>query len=582
MSGIGKGITSSSIALLLKEGGAAVNMAKIDPYLNVDAGTMNPFEHGECFVLEDGMEADLDLGNYERFLERPLTAASSITTGQVFTEVLAKERAGAFLGKTVQIVPDVTDAIIRRLDALCAGYDYLVVELGGTVGDMESLPFYMALRQMQLQRGRAAFVCVHVSCLLTEALKTKPTQHSVQELNRQGIFPDVLCLRLPAGRSTIPDATRAKLALRCGVKTVVANPTCGSIYEVPHVFLREGLLGAICPAMRPPALAAYESLAVLRVHPWRRVAVVGKYTSEEDAYLSVRRALDHAFGAAGTRVAVDWVDADALVAKEWCDGEEGEGVGVDGLGGGKSGLGGVGGKGVSEDGDAPARSHPFPYDGVIIPGGFGARGTDAMLRVIATCRRRGVPTLGICLGFQLMVVDWARAAGHPTATSEEFGTGSPRDWVIRLHTDQAEGGAMGGTLRKGGFDIRVDTARHPLLRRLCAGEVCAEGYLGSGAEEGGECGGDGVTGDTALLHQRFRYRYEVNPSWVEPGSDASVSFTGYVRGSRCMADSDVPNIFLRHDHPFFLGTQSHPEFTSNLTHPSPFFTLFVEAVLHHH
>lgn len=507
MSGIGKGITSSSIALLLKEAGAKVSMAKIDPYLNVDAGTMNPFEHGECFVLEDGMEADLDLGNYERFLEQPLTKEASITTGQIFLEVLTKERRGDFLGKTVQVVPDVTNAIIERVRSLAEGNDYFVIELGGTVGDIESSHFYMALRQMQLEWGRDAFTFVHVSCLLTDALKTKPTQHSVQELNRQGIFPDILCLRLPHNHTTIPDDVKAKLCLRCGVKTVIANPTCDSIYKVPHIFLEEGMLEALDTSLTRPLLETYQTQASLPFHPSKRIGVIGKYTNEEDAYLSVRRALEHAFGFHGCQVEVDWVDADIVV------------------------------KNLDR----------FPWDGVIIPGGFGLRGAEAMLQVIEKCRVEKIPILGICLGFQLMVIDWARASDWPHATSEEFG-GEPKDWVVRLHRDQEGVGDMGGTLRKGGYDVRIHT-EDAISRHLL--------------EESGE----------SHIHQRFRYRHEVNPTWSR--KDDRVVFTGWIDG----LNDHVPNIFYRKSHPFFLGTQSHPEFTSNLSNPSPFFTLFVKNVL---
>jgi len=521
MSSIGKGITSSSIALLLRAAGQDVTMAKVDPYLNIDAGTMNPFEHGECFVLDDGMEADLDLGNYERFLERDLTKASAITSGQIYSDVLSAEREGRYLGKTVQMVPHITEEIVRRLTSLVEGgpSKIVVVEVGGTVGDIESEIFYCALRAMRQRLGRSTFCHVHVSIAMQTAgleIKTKPTQHSVQELNKRGIVPDILCLRLPSGVTDLKEGDKAKLAAFCGHSFLLLNPTCPSVYGVPAIFQSQGLLGYFgLKGTKAEILAPFDHLAGCRRHPGRRIAIVGKYLHSHDdgsaydgsdAYLSLRHALDHAAVAAwgdGTLTTLDWYDADEF------------------------------------DGKEPIKKRP---QAMILTGGFGSRGYEGFIQAAAYARDHRIPILGICLGFQLMAIDCARAEGYDADTTEK--NPEVKCPIIHLQEASRKNSAKGGTLRRGGH--LVDAVNPPMAKVIPS------------------------------MVERFRHRYHLNTAILETHPLPQVEWDGYVGDL-----PGVPTRLTRKDHPFYWATQAHCELTSCPSRPSPYFVALLNVALDH-
>ena len=532
MSGIGKGITSSSLALLLRAAGARVTMAKVDPYLNEDAGTMSPYEHGECFVLDDGMEADLDLGNYERFLERPLTKASAITSGQIYRAVFDKERRGDYLGKTVQMLPHVTDEICERIKALTRHQDTIaVVELGGTVGDIESDIFYAALRKLHYSEGRDAFCHVHVSVLMETAggeLKTKPTQQSVQELNKRGIMPDMLCLRLPKGINDISKSLKAKLGEACGYPTIFVSPTCSSVYAVPGIFDSQNVLDTILyPGVHedmrrdtlgnpaPHILAPFSKIATGVRSAKMKITIVGKYLHRNakgeaydasDAYLSLRHALDHA--------AIS-IDSLTLPTLEWVDAED-----------------------VIDKKDYWLTRKDEPQ-AIILTGGFGSRAFDGFIQTALYALDKKIPILGICLGFQMMALALAHLSNMKDADTTERNpeTLSP---VIHIHHDSKEDDTKGGTLRRG---LHLVTSVNPLM------------------------------GNTIrTMKERFRHRYHLNPAFLS-SFDPSVQWDGEV--------DDLPGVPTRlmvQGHPFFWGTQAHCELTSCPSHPSPYFVQLIKAI----
>ena len=528
-SSLGKGLTASSLGQLLTARGLRVTMQKLDPYLNVDPGTMNPFQHGEVFVTEDGAETDLDIGHYERFLDRDLSGNANVTTGQIYSAVIAKERRGEYLGDTVQVIPHITDEIKARISAMAAAGsdgrtpDVVITEVGGTVGDIESLPFLEACRQVRHDMGRDNCFFLHVSLVPYLApsgeLKTKPTQHSVAALRNIGIQPDAVVCR--ADRE-IPDALKRKIALMCDVDTdgVVAAPDAQSIYDIPKVLHAEGLDAFVVRRLGLPFRDVDWTVwgdLLERVHDpadTARIAVVGKYVDLPDAYLSVIEALRAGGFAHRARVEIRWVSADTC-RTELCA---------------ANALAGV--------------------DGVLIPGGFGVRGIEGKIGAIRHARTGGLPVLGLCLGLQCMVIEVARSlAGLDGANSAEFDPGCAHP-VIATMADQVDVVAgerdMGGTMRLGAYPAR-----------LAAGSQVARAY---GARE---------------VSERHRHRYEVNNAYREKLTAAGLVLSGLSPDSHL-----VEFVELSQDlHPFFVGTQAHPELKSRPTRPHPLFAAFVRAAL---
>ena len=513
MSGLGKGITAASTGRLLANAGFDVTAVKVDPYLNVDAGTMNPYEHGEVYVLKDGGEVDLDLGNYERFLGTDMTFDHNVTTGKTYQHVIERERAGDYLGKTVQIIPHVTDDIKRRIREAAEGSDVCLIEIGGTVGDIESMPFLEALRQFANEEDPEDILFTHVTLVpysKNGEQKTKPTQHSVKELRSIGLQPDILVGRC---EDRLASDVKEKIALFCDVPTdaVFSNPDVEDIYHVPLMVEDEGLDEYVMERLD----IADEALPkAKRSTEWRElvtrertdavdVALVGKYALE-DAYMSIHEALKHAGIHTETEVNVLWVDADETRAEH-------------------------------EERLASA-------DAVVVPGGFGSRGTDGKIEAIRYARENDVPFLGLCLGFQMAVVEHARnVLGLADAHSAELDPDTPHP-VIDLLPEQYETEDMGGTMRLGAHetDIEPDT----LAAAVYGADSCTE---------------------------RHRHRYEVNPEYID-----DLETEGFVFSGR--ADNRM-EILEREDHPFFFGTQAHPEFRSRPDRASPPFVALVEAAL---
>ena len=513
MSGLGKGITAASTGRLLKNAGFDVTAVKVDPYLNVDAGTMNPFEHGEVYVLKDGGEVDLDLGNYERFLDEDMTFDHNVTTGKVYQHVIGKERAGDYLGKTVQIIPHVTDDIKRRIREAAEGSDICIVEVGGTVGDIEGMQYLEALRQFAHEEDEEDFLLLHVTLVpysKNGEQKTKPTQHSVKEMRSIGIQPDVVVGRCD---DRLDPETKEKIALFCDVPTeaVFSNPDVEDIYHVPlfvedegldeHVMDRLGLRERALPADERDT--AWRDLVTREREGSVKVALVGKY-GLEDAYISIYEALKHAGLERQVEVETEWIHSEDLA-----DGHDGQ---LD---------------------DA---------DGIVVPGGFGSRGTEGKIEAIRYARENRVPYLGLCLGFQLAVVEFARNVLElEDAHSAEMDSDTSHP-VIDILPEQADTEEMGGTMRLGAHQTTItpDTL----------------------AEE--------VYGSTSCT-ERHRHRYEVNPQYFEDFAETELTFSG--RAGRRM------EILELDDHPFFLGTQFHPEFRSRPTRASPPFVGLLSAIL---
>ncbi|MDQ1717285.1 MAG: synthase [Pseudonocardiales bacterium] len=533
-SSLGKGLTASSLGSLLKARGLRVTMQKLDPYLNVDPGTMNPFQHGEVFVTEDGAETDLDVGHYERFLDTDLVGSANVTTGQIYSSVIAKERRGEYLGDTVQVIPHITNEIKDRIRAMAqpAAFrpgappeipDVVITEVGGTVGDIESLPFLEAARQIRHELGRDNCFFLHVSLVPYLApsgeLKTKPTQHSVAALRSIGITPDAVVCR--ADRE-IPDALKRKISLMCDVdaEAVVAATDAPSIYEIPKVLHSEGLDAYVVRRLGLPFRdvdwTVWGDLLDRVRHPKREVtvALVGKYIDLPDAYLSVTEALRAGGFAHRAKVNVRWV------ASDLCETPVGASAQLSGA------------------------------DAVLIPGGFGIRGIEGKLGAIRYARERSIPTLGLCLGLQCMTIEAARhLAGIADANSAEFDPDTS-DPVIATMADQVDivaGNAdLGGTMRLGAYPAK-----------LLPGSVVAQAY------------------GTTEVSERHRHRYEVNNSYRDALTAAGLVISGTSPDGRLVEFVELP----REVHPFFVATQAHPELKSRPTRPHPLFSEFISAAV---
>ena len=518
VSSVGKGVTAAALGRLLKERGFAVAVQKLDPYINVDPGTMSPYQHGEVFVLDDGAETDLDLGHYERFIDVSLNRVCNVTTGQVYAEVIAKERRGDFLGGTIQVIPHITNEIKRRIGlvAKTTGAEIVLVEVGGTVGDIESLPFLEALRQMRKDVGRENSLYVHVTWLpqigATGELKTKPTQHSVRELRSIGINPDIIVAR---SDHPVDESLRDKIALFCDVDrpAVVPMVTTPVLYEVPLMLEEAGVgdyvLGRLgLKARHKPDWNAWLRLVseVRRNKPSVRVALVGKYVELHDAYMSVREALNHAGLSLGIEVNINWVHSTDL--------ERGRGWDL-------------------------VRS----ADGIIVPGGFGSRGIEGKIQAIRYARQERVPYLGLCLGMQLMVIEFAREVlGDDLVNSTEFDRGTPHP-VIDLMPDQRDIADMGGTMRLGLYPCALQP-----------GTIAKRAY------------------QTDLVNERHRHRFEFNNAYREVLQTAGMRYSGISPDGRLVEIAELA------DHPFMLGSQFHPEFLSRPNRPHPLFSAFLQAV----
>jgi CTP synthase len=510
-SSLGKGLTASSLGRLLKARGLRVTMQKLDPYINVDPGTMNPFEHGEVFVTDDGGETDLDLGHYERFIDESLTRDSNATTGSIYSAVLAAERRGDYLGRTVQVIPHITDEIKRRITRLAReDVDVVITEVGGTVGDIEILPFLEAIRQFRLDVGRDRVCYVHVTLvpMIVAEQKTKPTQHSVTELRGRGIQPDAIVCRSEAPLS---DGLKRKISNLCDVpvEAVVNAADASNLYEIPLVLHDEGLDAVVCKILalgdRDPELSEWEILVDRIENPERsaRVGIIGKYVSLQDAYLSVAESLKHGGFHHGVEVEIDWIQA-----------EDVEGLLADG--------------------------RLRDLDGIVIPGGFGERGIEGKIAAAGYAREHDIPCLGLCLGMQAMTIEFARnVLGLQGAHSSEFDPTSPYP-VIDLMESQRDVTDLGGTMRLGAY-----------VAQLEEGSQVAEIY------------------GSTVVSERHRHRYEFNPRFRS-------RFDG--SGFRCSGtspDGRLVEFVELDDHPFWVGTQAHPEFKSRPTRPSPLFREFV-------
>ena len=518
LSGIGKGLVTCSVGKMLQTRGYSVTPIKCDPYLNVDAGTMNPYIHGEVFVLDDGYEADMDLGAYERFLGLELTGLNNVTSGQLYQQVIQREREGGYLGHCVQIIPHVTDEIKRRIRLVAekSRADVVLIECGGTVGDIESLPFLEAFRQMRQEERRGDTILVHVTLVpVLEAvgeLKTKPTQHSVKELRAIGLQPDIIVARCEAG--PLPGAVKSKIALYCSVeeRAVLTSVNVETIYELPLLLEEESMGVVLCEYLgldgRKPDWAEWRRMVTRFKEPKDvvKIAMCGKYAELADCYVSVNEALRHSAAKAGCRVQIDWIETEAF--------EEEPGK-VEDLSG---------------------------YDGVLVPGGFGKRGALGKVRAIEYCRTKDKPFLGICYGLQLSVVEISRhILGLEDADSTECEPHTTNP-VIDLLPEQKGVSVMGGTMRLGSHSavVKPGTLAHRLY--------------GSG-----------------LIHERHRHRWEVNPDYWVRLEDAGVVFSAWSPDGARKEMMELPNNY------FFLATQFHPEFKSRPWAPSPPYYGFVKA-----
>jgi len=530
VSSLGKGLTAAALGALLQARGFSVRLRKLDPYLNVDPGTMSPFEHGEVFVTDDGAETDLDLGHYERFTGVAARKTDSVSSGRIYTNVLEKERRGDYLGKTIQVIPHVTDEIKAFIEIGDDEVDFMLCEIGGTVGDIEALPFFEAIRQFAQERPRGECIFMHLTLLpylaASGELKTKPTQHSVKELRSIGIAPDVLVTR---SEHPLPDKERGKIALFCNVRKEAVIPAYDlkSIYEAPMAFHKVGLDQAvldafqISPAPRPD-LTRWQDVEDRITHAEGevKVAIVGKYVQLEDAYKSIKEALTHGGMANRTKVRVEWVDAEIF-----------------------------------------EREDPTPYlsgyHAILVPGGFGERGTEGKIRAAQFAREKKIPYLGICLGMQMAVVEAARnVLGIKDAGSEEFDheAGGNRftpvvyllkEWVKGNYTEKRDVGTQkGGTMRLGAYTANLEP-----------GSKVARIY------------------GTDTIEERHRHRYEVDIKYRDDLEAAGLIFSGM------SPDGRLPEIVEWKDHPWFIGVQFHPELKSKPFAPAPLFADFVRAAM---
>lgn len=525
LSSLGKGITAASVGTLLKHSGKKVGMLKIDPYINVDPGTMSPLEHGEVFVTKDGAETDLDIGNYERFLDSSYLKSSNFTTGQVYSSVIERERAGGYLGQTIQVIPHIVGEIVNRIKLAGDGHDILVVELGGTVGDIEGLPFMEAIRQMKHDEEVAGTFFIHVTLIpyikAAGELKSKPTQHSVQELRRIGITPQMIIAR---SENALPKTFKKKLAMSCDVHpdSVIEALDAATIYDIPVTFLRQHILKPLSKELElgvlDPDMESWDTLVKKIVQPKERtvVAFVGKYLELKEAYKSLTESLIHCGAHLDTRVEINWVDSEEIEER--------------------------GAEVLLND-----------CDSVLVAGGFGNRGVEGKIKAIQYARENKVPYLGICLGMQLALVEYARnVLGLEGANSIEFDeeTPHPMIYLIDNFLDQSGGtqlrthqSPMGGTLRLGEYPC--DTKEGSILREAYNGEV--------------------------TIHERHRHRYEANPAYRKQLEEAGMTITGESNGL-------IETVEIE-GHPWFLGVQFHPEFTSRLQTPNPSILAFVKASL---
>ena len=519
VSGLGKGICAASLGRLLKQRGLRVRNQKFDPYLNVDPGTMSPYQHGEVFVTDDAAETDLDLGHYERFVDESLTANSSVSAGKIYWSVLNRERQGGYLGRTVQIIPHITDEIKRRVyDMAREDVDVVISEIGGTVGDIESQPFLEAIRQVAAEQGRRNVLFIHVPLIVqipgSDELKSKPTQHSVKELLSIGIQPDILVCR---SDTPFTEEIRRKISLFCNVdpSCVIQNSTASTLYEVPLMLAKEGLDQVVCEKLQldtpQPDLTAWSTMVnrIKNANRHVQIALVGKYTQLHDAYLSVVESLFHAGTANDAVVSIKWVDSEGVTPEN-------------------------------------AKELLAGCDGVLVPGGFGDRGIEGMIAAAQYARVNGIPYLGICLGMQIAVIEFARhVAGLTGAHSSEFDQFSPYP-VVDLMPDQVGITAKGGTMRLGKYPCVLDESSK------------AFGLYGS-----------------REISERHRHRYEFNNKFRQVLTEKGMLLAGLSPDGHLVEVVEFPG------HPWFVGCQFHPEFKSRPDRAHPLFFGFVEAALRH-
>ena len=518
VSGLGKGITAASLGRLLKNRGYKVTTQKFDPYINVDPGTMNPHEHGEVFVTDDGAETDLDLGHYERFIDENLTHNSSITTGRIYSEVIEKERRGDYLGKTVQVIPHITNQIKEKLYGFSKeGIDIVITEIGGTVGDIESLPFLEAIRQVGIEQDNNDVIYIHVTLLPfisgSNELKSKPTQHSVKELQSLGIKPDILVCR---SDTDIPEGMKEKMALFCNVKKqdIIENKTVENLYEVPLMLENEGLAEVVCKKLDlkniTPNNKQWEEM-IEKIKNLKdknvNVAIVGKYVDLEDSYISIIESLKHGGFANDTTVKIDLVDCEKITPES-------------------------------------VNNILKKYNGVIVPGGFGSRGIDGKIKAIKYCRTNDIPFLGICLGMQMAVVEFARnVLGLKDANSEEFDKKSTNQ-VIHIMEEQKKVSKKGGTMRLGAYPCKIqkDTLAYKIY-------------------------------DKENISERHRHRFEFNNEYRKVLNDKGLICSGLSPDDNLVEIVEIPA------NKFFIASQFHPEFKSRPDNPAPLFKAFIKAIV---
>ena len=516
VSSLGKGIAASSIGCLLESRGLRVTLQKFDPYLNVDPGTMSPFQHGEVFVTDDGAETDLDLGHYERFTHAPLSQVNNLTSGRIYENIIQRERRGDYLGKTVQVIPHVTNEIKAACRKVAADVDVAIVEIGGTVGDIESLPFIEAIRQMRHEEGRENTLFIHLTLVpwiaAAQELKTKPTQHSVKELRAIGIQPDMLLCR---SERPLPDDVKEKIALFCDVdvRSVIAAKDVHSVYEIPLAFAEQGVDESILRMLHMNAgernLTRWTEMVTRMKNPKSEVSIglVGKYVEYEDSYKSLKESLLHAGIAHQAKVNIEWIESEQM---EWPD----------------------------------CRDYLRRFDGILVPGGFGKRGIGGMLNAIRCARQEKIPYFGICLGMQTMVIEYARnVCGLPEADSTEFNPNTPNRVIYKLRELKGVD-ELGGTMRLGAYPCR-----------LAEGSFAQQAY--------------GVTD----ISERHRHRYEFNREFEKTLTDHGLRLTGQTPDGVYVEICEVA------DHPWFLGCQFHPEFKSKPLEPHPLFTAFLGAAI---
>ncbi|HEX6106263.1 MAG TPA: CTP synthase [Gemmatimonadales bacterium] len=517
VSSLGKGIAAASLGRLLVERGLAVTMQKFDPYINVDPGTMSPFQHGEVFVTDDGAETDLDLGHYERFIDRSLSQQNNVTTGRIYQTVINNERRGEYLGSTVQVIPHITDEIKNAIRRPAPGHDVVITEIGGTVGDIESLPFLEAIRQFRQEVGRENALFIHLTLVPYIAaageLKTKPTQHSVRDLMQIGIQPDILICR---SEQPLAADIKRKIALFCNVDfgCVIESPDVQSIYEIPLRFLEQGLDREVCERLRletpEPDLRGWKAMTERILHPSHevRIAVVGKYTSLHDAYKSVHEALIHGGIPNDAKVQIEWIPSDRFSDQ------------------------------------AAAGRLLSSYDGLLIPGGFGERGVEGMVHAVRWARENDLPFFGICLGLQVAIIEFARhVCGMPDTNSTEFAPDCETP-VIALMQSQRDVTDLGGTMRLGAYTAR-----------LRPGSRAAQAY--------------GVT----EISERHRHRWEVSNAYRDVLAEYGLRLSGQ------SPDGGLVEVIELPEHAWFIGCQFHPELKSRPTRPHPLFAGFVGAAL---